>query len=73
MGVQCCGMLAGWLHFYGSCRAARRDGVAAHARARCTGRAGTGTRFSGACRVWAVPFQPAFGWTAVHQPDGHLY
>jgi hypothetical protein len=59
-------------------RAAQQAGVAAHARARCTGRAGPGTRLTGPCRVWAVPLQRAFGraavqqarWTSiVHAPD----
>jgi hypothetical protein len=48
-------------------RAARQAGVAAHARARCTGRAGPGTLLTGSCRVWAVPLQWAFGRAAIHR------
>jgi hypothetical protein len=48
-------------------RAAQQAGVAAHARARCTGRASPGTRLTGPGRVWAVPLQRAFGQAAVQQ------
>jgi hypothetical protein len=47
--------------------AARQAGVAAHARAWCTGRADPGTWLTGPCRVWVVPLQRAFGRAAVHQ------
>lgn len=63
MGVF--GPLTGQTPFYGSCRAARRARVAAHARARHTGRASPGTVVSGSGCVWARLKPRAFGRAAV--------
>jgi hypothetical protein len=66
------GPLTGHTLFCRPCRAAQRVGVAAQARARCTGRASPSTVMNGPCRAWTGPKSRAFGRAAVLGPFGHL-
>ena len=54
------GPLTGLFSFNRPCRAARRAGVATHARHAPPGRANTGTVAIGPCRVWAGPKKTGF-------------